>query len=105
MAETILSSHSRTVVIGDDRPFTIIGERINPTGRKLLAREMAAGNYVVMATRNGTIKRTALMDFANIRTTGIRAIDALRCSASISVSISEGDTAFTVTPSFARRAA
>lgn len=43
--ETIISSKSKTVIIGSERPFTIIGERINPTGRKLLAREMAAGNY------------------------------------------------------------
>lgn len=43
--ETIISSKSKTVIIGPDRPFTIIGERINPTGRKLLAAEMAAGNY------------------------------------------------------------
>ncbi|HSM54546.1 MAG TPA: dihydropteroate synthase [Candidatus Sulfomarinibacteraceae bacterium] len=43
--ETVVSSKSQTVIIGPDRPFTIIGERINPTGRKLLAREMAAGNY------------------------------------------------------------
>jgi 5-methyltetrahydrofolate--homocysteine methyltransferase len=33
------------VRIGPDRPFTIIGERINPTGRKALGREMAAGNF------------------------------------------------------------
>ncbi|MFW6070276.1 MAG: dihydropteroate synthase [bacterium] len=45
MLETVVSSKSETVIIGPDRPFTIIGERINPTGRKLLAREMAAGNY------------------------------------------------------------
>jgi 5-methyltetrahydrofolate--homocysteine methyltransferase len=45
MTETIISSGSRTVVIGPEQPFVIIGERINPTGRKLLAREMAAGNY------------------------------------------------------------
>ena len=32
-------------MIGPDRPFTIIGERINPTGRNRLALEMAAGNY------------------------------------------------------------
>jgi 5-methyltetrahydrofolate--homocysteine methyltransferase len=32
-------------VIGFERPFVIIGERINPTGRKLLAAEMAAGNF------------------------------------------------------------
>ena len=43
--ETIISSKTRTVIIGPERPFTIIGERINPTGRKLLAREMAADNY------------------------------------------------------------
>ena len=45
MTETRLSSASREVVIGFDRPFVIIGERINPTGRKKLAEEMAAGNY------------------------------------------------------------
>jgi len=43
--ETILSSQSQTVIIGPDRPFTIIGERINPTGRKKLAAEMAEGDY------------------------------------------------------------
>lgn len=43
--ETILSSKTKTVIIGPERPFTIIGERINPTGRKALAREMAADNY------------------------------------------------------------
>lgn len=43
--ETVLTSNSQTVHIGPDRPFTIIGERINPTGRKALAREMAAGDF------------------------------------------------------------
>lgn len=42
--ETIISSRSRTVIISPDRPFTIIGERINPTGRKILAQEIAAGD-------------------------------------------------------------
>lgn len=45
MTETIISSASKEVVIGFDRPFTIIGERINPTGRKLLAEEMLAGDF------------------------------------------------------------
>ena len=36
---------TKTVIIGPDRPFTIIGERINPTGRKLLAKEMAEGDF------------------------------------------------------------
>ena len=43
--ETIISSKTKTIIIGPDQPFTIIGERINPTGRKMLAAEMAAGNY------------------------------------------------------------
>ena len=45
MTETRLSSASREVVIGFERPFVIIGERINPTGRKLLAEEMKAGDF------------------------------------------------------------
>jgi 5-methyltetrahydrofolate--homocysteine methyltransferase len=45
MTTTILSSATREVKIGFDRPFVIIGERINPTGRKILAEEMKAGDY------------------------------------------------------------
>ena len=45
MTETVISSATREVVIGFERPFTIIGERINPTGRKRLAAEMAEGDY------------------------------------------------------------
>ena len=45
MTETLLSSPTKEVVIGFDRPFVVIGERINPTGRKALAAEMAAGNF------------------------------------------------------------
>ena len=44
MNETILGSATKTVVLGSGRPFVIIGERINPTGRKKLAEEMATGN-------------------------------------------------------------
>jgi 5-methyltetrahydrofolate--homocysteine methyltransferase len=43
---TILRSRSGVeTVIGPDQPFAIIGERINPTGRKALAAEMLAGNF------------------------------------------------------------
>ena len=45
MTDTVVSSATREVVIGFNRPFVIIGERINPTGRKILAAEMAAGDY------------------------------------------------------------
>jgi 5-methyltetrahydrofolate--homocysteine methyltransferase len=41
--DTILSSRAREVVVSIDRPFVIIGERINPTGRKVLAAEMKEG--------------------------------------------------------------
>src|SRR2546429_9331709 len=41
--ETRVSSRGREVVISVDRPFVIIGERINPTGRKILAAEMKEG--------------------------------------------------------------
>jgi 5-methyltetrahydrofolate--homocysteine methyltransferase len=45
MTRTVISSARREVVIGFDRPFVIIGERINPTGRKLLAEEMRNGDF------------------------------------------------------------
>ena len=45
MTETVVTSPNREVRIGFDRPFVIIGERINPTGRKILAEEMARGDY------------------------------------------------------------
>jgi 5-methyltetrahydrofolate--homocysteine methyltransferase len=49
MTDTVLSSATRQVVIGFDRPFTIIGERINPTGRRKLAEQMAAGEFSTVA--------------------------------------------------------
>ena len=45
MTDTVISSATKEVVIGFNRPFVIIGERINPTGRKILAAEMSAGNF------------------------------------------------------------
>jgi 5-methyltetrahydrofolate--homocysteine methyltransferase len=45
VTHTVLSSATKEVIIGFDRPFVMIGERINPTGRKLLAAEMKAGDF------------------------------------------------------------
>jgi 5-methyltetrahydrofolate--homocysteine methyltransferase len=45
VTDTVISSATREVVLGLERPFVMIGERINPTGRKILAAEMAAGNF------------------------------------------------------------
>src|SRR4051812_49658673 len=41
----MISSETREVVIGFGRPFVMIGEKINPTGRKLLAEEMKNGDF------------------------------------------------------------
>ena len=57
MTRTILASATREVVIGFDQPFCVIGERINPTGRKKLAAEMVAGNFE-------TVKKDALEQVA-----------------------------------------
>ncbi len=42
--DTVLQSRSRTVTIAIDKPFCVIGERINPTGRKAFAQELREGN-------------------------------------------------------------
>ncbi len=43
--ETIIKSETKEVVISIDRPFVIIGEKINPTGRKKLAAALKDGNF------------------------------------------------------------
>jgi len=42
--DTVLQSRSKTVVIGAEQPFCIIGERINPTGRKSFQAQLQAGD-------------------------------------------------------------
>jgi len=42
--QTVLRSASKEVVIGDDQPFCIIGERINPTGRRIFQEQLRAGD-------------------------------------------------------------
>ena len=42
--DTIIQSRSKTVVIGSERPFCVIGERINPTGRKAFQAQLQAGD-------------------------------------------------------------
>ena len=47
---TVLKSSSKTVTIGHDLPFVIIGERINPTGRKKFQEQLRAGDLSMIAT-------------------------------------------------------
>lgn len=48
MTRTVLASATREVAIGPDLPFVVIGERINPTGRRRLAEEMARGDFTTV---------------------------------------------------------
>ncbi len=57
MTRTIVESKSRTAIIGFDQPFCVIGERINPTGRKILAAELEAGDF-------STVEKDALEQVA-----------------------------------------
>ena len=45
MTRTVIESKTKTVIIGFDQPFCVIGERINPTGRKKLAAELEQGDF------------------------------------------------------------
>ena len=48
MTRTVVESKSKTVVIGFDEPFCVIGERINPTGRKKLAAELEMDDFTTV---------------------------------------------------------
>ena len=45
MVQTVVESNTKAAVLGFDHPFCVIGERINPTGRKKLAAELEAGDF------------------------------------------------------------
>jgi 5-methyltetrahydrofolate--homocysteine methyltransferase len=62
VTDTVVSSATRELAIGFDRPFVIIGERINPTGREKLAAEMAAGDFsTVIADVDAQVRAGAQM--------------------------------------------
>lgn len=45
MTKTLVASETKEVIIGFDQPFAVIGERINPTGRKILNQELEDGDF------------------------------------------------------------
>jgi 5-methyltetrahydrofolate--homocysteine methyltransferase len=51
--DTVIRSRSKTVVIGPDQPFCVIGERINPTGRKAFQAQLQAGDLSQIETDVG----------------------------------------------------
>jgi len=77
--ETHVSSASRTVSIGPSRPLVIIGERINPTGRKRLAQALEEGNLDLL--RSEAVKQVAegadILD-VNVGVSGIDEPDMLK---------------------------
>ncbi len=46
--ETVLKGTKKKVVIGEGRPTVLLGERINPTGKKKLAAALVAGDLEVV---------------------------------------------------------
>ena len=57
MTKTTIESKSKTIIIGFEEPFCVIGERTNPTGRKALAKELEAENF-------STVEKDALEQVA-----------------------------------------
>ena len=86
--DTVLSSASKQVVIGPGQPFCIIGERINPTGRKAFQHELRAGDLsrvetdVAQQVAGGAMvldvnMGTPLADEAELMTRAVRLIQGL----------------------------
>jgi 5-methyltetrahydrofolate--homocysteine methyltransferase len=70
---TVLRSASKTIEIGADRPFCIIGERINPTGRKKFAEELRAGE-LSLVTHDAVAQIEAGADMLDVNA-GIPLVD------------------------------
>jgi 5-methyltetrahydrofolate--homocysteine methyltransferase len=70
---TTLQSRAKTVVIGHDRPFCVIGERINPTGRKAFAEELRGGDLSTVA-RDAVAQVAAGADMLDVNA-GIPLVD------------------------------
>ena len=75
MTRTIVASASREIIIGFDQPFCVIGERINPTGRKKLAAEMIEGNFdTVIKDALEQVAAGATMLDCTVSGTGVQAL-------------------------------
>jgi 5-methyltetrahydrofolate--homocysteine methyltransferase len=71
--ETVLESRSSTVTIGPEQPFCIIGERINPTGRKIFAEELRHGDLSTV-TKDAIAQTEAGADMLDVNA-GIPLVD------------------------------
>ena len=76
MTRTVIESKTKTVVIGFDEPFCVIGERINPTGKPKLKAALRAGDLIYMGTPAGVAalqpgdRLDAALDGTDLRLSG-----------------------------------
>jgi 5-methyltetrahydrofolate--homocysteine methyltransferase len=76
--ETRVSSNTKEVIIGDNRPTVLIGERINPTGKKKLAEALKAGNLdVVRSEAVAQARAGADIIDVNVSTLGVDDVSLL----------------------------
>jgi len=84
---TVLRSKSREVVVGTDRPFVVIGEKINPTGNKRLAGALQEGNLEMV--RQLALRQVAWgADVLDINV-GVPGLDEVKMIAAVVAAVSE----------------
>jgi 5-methyltetrahydrofolate--homocysteine methyltransferase len=76
--ETILKSAHKTVTISPEKPTVLIGERINPTGKKRLAAALSEGNLDIVRTEaEAQVEAGADVLDVNVGATGVDEVDLL----------------------------
>ena len=76
--ETILKSARKTVIISPEKPTVLIGERINPTGRKRLAAALGEGNLeIVRMEAEAQVEAGADVLDVNVGAAGVDEVDLL----------------------------
>ena len=76
--ETILRSAHKTVTISPEKPTVLIGERINPTGKKRLAAALSEGNLDIVRTEaEAQVEAGADVLDVNVGATGVDEVDLL----------------------------
>jgi 5-methyltetrahydrofolate--homocysteine methyltransferase len=76
--ETILKSAKKTVIIGPEKPTVLIGERINPTGKKRLAAALAEGDLeIIRQEALAQVEAGADVLDVNVGAAGVDEVDLL----------------------------
>ena len=76
--ETVLGGTRKAVIIGPERPTVLIGERINPTGKKRLAAALAEGDLeIVRQEAEAQVEAGADVLDVNVGAAGVDEVDLL----------------------------